>query len=737
MKQTNYLGNRRIEKSPQVPTDDLNPSNCIFPRSEDFLNLELKVESSIDSGNKVSTKKKSNHNVKSSKQDTSLHLLNQEIDEHSEKVDSVQLLKQKFETLNQCELEMTTEQTKILSGKKEMTNKLGFGFFLIKSDSVNDTVSAYDSSMTHRLLDALLDDRIIMNSYSSRKKVERGYSKTTDPKKMGLKEMIQKINQELENQPSLADNFLEDDDKHFKENQIVSKISLTPPELEVLGNRSEDLIDTFIDHNDKGKDQSFKANSPKGLMSSLTEKLSMKLNLTKEPEISENLEKTGPNEKNLVNASSLTESFQLRKQHLRWGSYVSKRSNSSQPEDWKSRLGEKIDLSRYESGPEVSNSVGIEDPDKSISKTSQAIPFFSKYSKIGDMKITEEKSHEFNDFGSHFKEQTMLESELVKSPELSKSIQKRFKNLILRPGKSEKEILMSKLVRASKETRSISKSLLSHNSSVEAASGTIANILSLALAKVLKKFRKRINELLPQSEVEELEEEIKEMPRGDLERKMIQIMKQMRETNIGPDQIQLDVEMIIKKALKIMKKEVELPFENLVNQNIKGLEELWDLMDMIKMENIQLEYGMLKLTQMYNQIVDTLQENDIQLEMPYNPDANADSLQDKDQQTKMVETFCLKDFREQIRQKVEMEKLELDKNLLNIQETPNQNEQENEFDPNQEQVHNQLNEFKSLEINLNEDLTANKLRMGWVFLFINKYKYNFIKFVPGSKYHLD
>jgi hypothetical protein len=384
-------------------------------------------------------------------------------------------------------------------------------------------------------------------------------------------------------------------------------------------------------------------------------------------------------EAKLVNEfDSIGESLQKRFKQKRYGSLVSQQSNTSTNENWRSRLGEKLNLRSKLKNLDLDNQ-------------KVNVPTLKMLNPCSQQKITEE-SNEL------YQPEKTNKVELIRSPEVAKCIQKRLKNLIMKPDKEDKELLKQQLVRASKVTKSISRSILSKDSSIEVANETIGVLVTGAQNKVFRKIRKGIQKE-DDGEDDYIETKVRDLPRYELEDSLIQLWKQLKKLGLGKEKIVEGVTGMVKDALEQMKMEVETPFEDLVKVNISRLEELRNHVDVMEMENIELEYGMLKLTQMYNEIIQTLSENGITLEMPDQTDDSQEDIK-----TQVVKPFSLKDFRDQVKRKVQDEKNELDKNLFEIREDALMQDEELED--------SSCLQMKSVEINWDQDHLVSENTVG-------------------------
>ena len=91
--------------------------------------------------------------------------------------------------------------------QENYANILGFGFFKIPNNQSNECSSIYDSSMTHRLLDALLDDNMISDKKPSITKdfEKANFCKTTEPQRGGLKDLLSKIKTDMQKKMSIQE----------------------------------------------------------------------------------------------------------------------------------------------------------------------------------------------------------------------------------------------------------------------------------------------------------------------------------------------------------------------------------------------------------------------------------------------------------------------------------------------------------------------------------------------------
>lgn len=528
------------------------------------------------------------------------------------------------EELNRSESDLIIDQMIRHETQKQLHKKLGFGFFMLEPENNVDRSSIYDSSMTHRLLDALLDDNMGGEKRTSagRKAEKRNFSKTAGPDKPGLKDLLSKIKKDMEKKMSMQE---------VPEPTPKRRLELAKGEQE----DSEDQPELDIYEENIGEKREMQPLS-KFRSNTLEVSSDDKQNsLAKGRAV---LVKSNTSNTKILDSEMylIGESLQRRFKQKRVGSVMSQLSNSSTNENWRSRLGEKI-----ENGSKQSES---ERPEK---KENESV---FKLMRM-DSKIEEDPREE---------------AQMGSSPHLAKNIQKRLKNLIMKPDKEDKELLKQQLVRASRVTKSITKSILSQNSSAEVIPETISVLVAKAKRAVLGQIEKDIQEMEHQHAKSRnranLEQRVRDLSRFDLEERMVQLTEELEALGLRKEKLRGGIEMMIRDALERMKTEVETPFEDLVKENIARLEESKNYVDMMEMENIELEYGMLKLTQMYNEIIETLENNGIILEMPQEEDEQEDS------STRKVRPFSLKEFREQIKHKVQEEKNELDKNLFEIQE---------------------------------------------------------------------
>lgn len=541
--------------------------------------------------------------------------------------------------------------------QENYAKKLGFGFFKIPNNQSNECSSIYDSSMTHRLLDALLDDNMISDKKPSITKdfEKANFCKTTEPQRGGLKDLLSKIKTDMQKKMSIQEMINQEGLSGM--HKTYETIHASDRKAEMVEEGTRQVVDIYMDseevdkkpnEEDFGQEMDFQSNTmgdqEDGLMSRIRKKNSSLI---------KSYTFTHSNDKDEL--KSLGDSLKKRFKRNKFGSLMSQTSNTSGNENWRSRLGEKINLNLEATIPEV---------------MTNPKPFLSARGKIKPDHANPEITEESNEFCERIQEskETIKEMKIeeIRSPELAKNFQKRLKNLIMKPGKQEKELLKKQLVRASKANRSISRSIISQNSSFEAANENIANIVSRAKRRVLKKIQIKIKGGKPETNNLEKysEHKIRDLPRKDIEEVLIKLCEELGCFRLDVDHVKEGIQCIVKKALEDMKDEVESPFEELVKVNITRLEESKNYLDMMEMENIELEYGMLKLSQMYNEILQTLENNGITLEMP----EESGEEEKEDIKTQVVRPFSLKEFREQIKKKVQEEKNELDRNLFEIKE---------------------------------------------------------------------
>lgn len=525
------------------------------------------------------------------------------------------------EDLDRSESDLIIDQMLRHETQKELHKKLGFGFFMLEPEKSIDQSSIYDSSMTHRLLDALLDDNMASEKRTSlgRDAEKRNFSKTAGPEKAGLKDLLSKIKRDMEKKMSMKES--------------LERVGQAGDEIEQAGQHAPEKTDIYRD-----SDESQGGTGPLAKFRSNT----MEVSSDKKRDLVE-IQGRELIKSNMINEKaadsegySIRESLQRRFKQKRVDSVMSQLSANSTNENWRSRLGEKID-----NGSKMSDSQKLEKRDiDSMFKLMHANP------KIEEDPLEDPRPAE--------------------SPGLVKSIQKRLKSLIIKPDKEDKELLKQQVVRASKLTKSITRSILSQNSSVEVGPETISFLVSKAKRTVFDQIRQDIGEMEHEHARSRnrpnLEKRVRDLSRHDLEELMVKLTEELEALGLRTGRVREGVQKMLRDALERMKAQVETPFEELVKENIARLEESKNYVDMMEMENIELEYGMLKLTQMYNEIIETLENNGIILEMPREEEDSEDS------SARKVRPFSLKEFREQIKNKVQEEKNELDRNLFEIQE---------------------------------------------------------------------
>ena len=646
-------------------------------------------QDSEDSYNQILTKKKNKLNHKSMENDLGYQFvrdLKNEIGGYSP--EKAQMKPR--EGSNRSENDSVIDQIMETETGKGFHKKLGFGFFMLRLDQSNDRSSIYNSSMTHRLLDALLDDNMLSDKKTSinKESEKMNFSKTTDPEKTGLKDLLSKIKKDMQKKMSIQDmdriqQTFPELHKTFETIQSeVEERSL--PKEKVLSKSVNQIMSVFQDRNSKQKDdgrvesqstervENFESNVLETSMLNPMNLLSERNPLMVQ---SSTISQVNPEKELTLNGEPL----QKRVKHSRFGSMMSQKSNVSGSDNWRSRLGEKIRTKPQKQVPEM------------LSQTPN-IPKI-EIPTGEEQGITEESNELTGKPINHLKDMNSEnETEFLRSPELAKNIQKRLKNLIMKPDKQDKELLKQKLVRTSKANKSVSKIILSQNSSIEITNETIGLIVATAKKTVLKTIRKRMMKIQEENyqynQEEYIEKIIRDLSRRELEDSMIKISNDLNYFGIGTEKVQGGIERFVKDVLENMKNEVEKPFEELVKQNISRLEDSKNYLDLMEMENIELEYGMLKLTQMYNEIIQTLEVNGITLEI-------SEDLEDEEGKTQMVKSFSLRNFRKQIKYKVQKEKNELDKNLFEIQE---------DVVIGQEEIGGtSCLQMKSIEINLGQD----------------------------------
>lgn len=611
------------------------------------------------------------------------------------------------------------------SGDSDKPGQLNFGFFLMSKGSEENT-SVYDSSMTHRLLDALLDDKINTTDKWVQKPEE--FSKTTNPKSRNLKEFLgiksnrnlNKTDDVTQNQ-NLADrklspahiltnnNYIQLEDlnqekrdsgmassdgndskkynneqhdldlndlihiptdeevsQYLDEEEISKTESLSqdtqksdPSASNSLtkdsGNKSfenkSESIDIEIINTEKNKENmSNESKSLKSKEENLQDKKSIenkqeadvtrfktfethtkppKIRISKPelPEIDPDFyqshdhkkknpfmatDKTSKNtetdqiaESEVINSNmnetmtsqTLMESFRRRKQ-TRLNSFASKRSVSNGPDDWRQRLGGMIDISKNDSSNKKRSS--------------------SQNLDVNDFKNIGKR---------HLRSGSKYSPAKPKINPPRKMLKNTLKSLVFQTGKKDTELLKAKL-----EKNQASKSNISKSGQLESVNETISQIMDQARKTVLLEDIPKLSlensrtntdrkNLKNKGSIDSLEKEgikriVEEMSRQRLEEKMMSLCQELMDQGLDWKNVEGSLREKIKTTLTQMKKAVEKPFEKLVEKHVSGLEDMKEILDKIKMENIQLEYGMIKLSEAYNQVIQTLKDKGIQLEIP-------------------------------------------------------------------------------------------------------------------------
>ena len=584
------------------------------------------------------------------------------------------------------------------SGESEKPRQLNFGFFLMSNGS-EENLSVYDSSMTHRLLDALLDDKIKTGEKWTDKTEE--FSKTTDPRTVDLKDFLGvKSNRDLnkseelgergEDRGSMGEEAILDlndvSENESMENQMTgrgrSNIELRdlihiPTDEEVSqfmqdsqGNSEDEGADKIISEIDNyasdleseegsqeedGSDKSDSKLDNSGQSEENSDQQSLKSS------VDSNLEKEDPKEKavqpriritapdidiealdienyktndhkkknpflatdgsikkkdpeniieseviaggkgDTMNSQTLMESFRRRKQ-TRLNSFVSKRSVSNGPEDWRHRLGEMIGQSKngsvLEHTPTNKNHEG----------------------RDSRMLMRGRKRRMFSTGGRSVPSQGRI-------PSPRRMMRNTLKSLVFETGEKDRKMLKEKL-----ERNRLGNSYTSRSSHLESVNETISQIMDYARRTVLleegqlvslevSRPSSQVKLIGPKVSRETLEREgvkrtIEEMSRQKLEDRMVTLCQELMEQGLDWKNVEGSFRTKLEAGLKQMKKAVEKPFEKLVEKHVGGLEEMKNILDHVKMENIQLEYGMIKLSEAYNQIINSLQVRGIRLEIP-------------------------------------------------------------------------------------------------------------------------
>ena len=594
------------------------------------------------------------------------------------------------------------------SAESEKPRQLNFGFFLMSNGS-EENLSVYDSSMTHRLLDALLDDKIKTGEKWTDKPEE--FSKTTDPRTADLKDFLGvKSNRELNKSEELRERskdraslgeeaildlndvsengsmenqltgrgksdvelrdlihiptdeevsqFMQDSQGNSQNRgteKIISEIDNGASDLESgEGSVEEDASsksDFKLDNSEQNEkeeensDQESLKSSPDSNLDSEdeTEKaIQPRIRITA-PDIEiealdiGNFKTNDPKKKNpflatdgsikkknsenileseviaggtgdTMNSQTLMESFRRRKQ-TRLNSYVSKRSVSNGPEDWRHRLGEMIGQSKHgsvlEHTPKNKNSRG----------------------RGSKMLLRGRKRRMLSTGGKSVPPHGRI-------PSPRKMMRNTLKSLVFETGKKDKQMLKQKL-----ERNRLGNSYTSRSSHLESVNETISQIMDYARRTVLLEEAQLVslevsrpgsqeNLIGPKVSRETLEREgvkrtIEEMSRQKLEDRMVTLCQELMEQGLDWKNVEGSFRTKLETGLKQMKKAVEKPFEKLVEKHVGGLEEMKNILDHVKMENIQLEYGMIKLSEAYNQIINSLQMRGIRLEVPREEEEDA------------------------------------------------------------------------------------------------------------------